>query len=300
DRMPGLSNTNPDGGWSGFFVDFCRAGAAAIFKNPDAVLVGDYWLDALEGRTIDVLHAGSTWTFERDVGQNLDFPAVYLYDGQGFISYAHLGAKTLEDAKTLSGVQVCAIETTSTALTNLLDFMARNRVDWTVVPIQTMDGMWAAFFGGRCQMVVHDRTALVAVHAGRLEGSKDFVVFPEVISKEPLSPAVRGDDPRWRDFVAWTVLATVAAEELGVTRANVDDMKANAKDPEVRRLLGGEPGIGRGFGLDDEWAYRVIKAVGNYGEIFDRNVGEGSPFKMSRGLNRLWRDGGLLYPPPIR
>ncbi|MFC1673629.1 amino acid ABC transporter substrate-binding protein [Pseudomonadota bacterium] len=300
DRMPGFSAQNADGSWSGFNVDFCTALGAAIFADPQAVKVSAYWLDALEGEDIDVLHAGSTWTYTRDTTRNIEFPGINFYDGQGFIAHAHIGAKTLKEAMALDGVKVCAISPTSTALSNLQDFMVKNDVKWQVAPVQTMDGMWRAFFGGRCHMAIHDRSALAAVHAGRLDDSSDFVVFPEVISKEPLAPAVRGDDLAWRDLVSWVTLVTISAEELGITQANVDQMKATTEVPEARRLLGVEPGLGKGLGLNDDWAYQVIKAVGNYGEIFDRNLGVNSKFKMSRGLNSLWRDGGLLYAPPVR
>lgn len=300
DRVPGFSNQGADGVWSGFFVDFCRSVGAAVLGDADAVRIDSYWLDALVGREIDILHAGSTWTFVRDTTRAIEFPGIYFYDGQGFIAHAKLGAKTLKQAMALKNVNVCAIGPTSTARSNLEGFIDKNKLDWQVVPVQTMDGMWRAFFGGRCTVAIHDRSALAAVHAGRLEDSDDYVVFPEVISKEPLAPAVRADDPMWRDLVSWATLVSVAAEELGVTRDNVDDMKLNSSSPEVRRLLGVDPGLGQGFGLDDEWAYRIIKQVGNYGEIFNRNLGPKTKFKMARGLNNLWREGGLLYAPPIR
>lgn len=300
DRIPGFATQGSDGQWAGFNADFCRALSAAVLNDAQAVQITNYWLDALVGMDVDVLHAGSTWTYFRDTTDNVEFTGTNFYDGQGFIAYAKLGAKTLKDAMAIPGVKVCAIGSTSTSLSNLNDFMTKNDVDWTIVKIQTMDGMWKSFFGGRCDMAIHDRTALAGVHAGRLKDSGDFVVFPEVISKEPLSPAVRQDDFLWRDLVAWVTNITFAAEELGITQANVDSMKANSTVPEVRRLLGVDAGLGKPFGLDDDWAYRIIKQVGNYGEIFDRNLGAGSKFKMSRGLNSLWRDGGLLYAPPIR
>lgn len=300
DRVPGFSTQGADGVWNGFFVDFCRSVGAAVLGDAGAVRIDSYWLDALEGREIDILHAGSTWTFVRDTTRAIEFPGIYFYDGQGFIAHAQLGAKTLKEAMTLKKVKVCAIGPTSTARSNLEEFIAKNRLDWQLVPVQTMDGMWRSFFGGRCTIAIHDRSALAAVHAGRLEDSDDYVVFPEVISKEPLAPAVRADDPKWRDLVSWAMLVSVAAEELGITSRNADDMKLNSTSPEVRRLLGVDPGLGQGFGLDDEWAYRVIKQVGNYGEIFNRNLGPKTKFKMARGLNSLWREGGLLYAPPIR
>jgi len=300
DRTPGFASQKADGSWSGFNIDFCRATAAAMLGDSSAYQAADYWLDALAAKDVDVLHAGSTWTFSRDAEQKFDFPGINFYDGQGFIAQASLGVKTLKEAMGSDQVNVCAIGVSSTASSNLSDFMAKNKVPWKVTPVQTLDGMWRAFFGGRCNMAIHDRSALAGVYAGRLSDSQDYVVFPEVISKEPLAPAVRQDDPMWRDMVAWVTYATIAAEELGVTQANVDDLKAHSTVPEVRRLLGVEPGLGKGLPTDDSWAYRVIKQVGNYGEIFERNLGQSSKFKMQRGLNALWTDGGLLYAPPIR
>lgn len=300
DRVPGFSMHKADGEWSGFFVDVCRSLGAAVIGDAQATRFDSYWLDALEGREIDVLHAGSTWTFVRDTTLDIEFPGIYFYDGQGFIAHAKLGVKSLTEAMAMTNVKVCAIGPTSTARTNLSDFILKNQLKWTLVPIKTMDGMWRAFFGNRCDMAIHDRSALAAVHAGRLEDSDDFIVLGEVISREPLAPAVRADDVQWRDLVGWTTLVMIAAEDFGVSSTNVDEMKANSTSPEVRRLLGVEPGLGQGFGLDDEWAYRVIKQVGNYGEVFERNLGPNTRFKMARGLNNLWRDGGLLYAPPIR
>jgi len=300
DRVPGFSLHKADGEWSGFYVDFCRSLGAAVIGDAHATRIDNYWLDALEGREVDVLHAGSTWTFVRDTTRDIEFPGIYFYDGQGFIAHAQLGVKSLKEAMALTDVKVCAIGPTSTARRNLSDFITKNKLQWTLVPIKTMDGMWRAFFGSRCDMAIHDRSALATVHAGRLEDSDDFIVLAEVISREPLAPAVRADDVQWRDLVAWSTLVMIAAEEFGVTSTNVDEMKVNSTSSEVRRLLGVEPGLGQGFGLDDEWAYRIIKQVGNYGEVFERNLGPKTRFRMSRGLNNLWRDGGLLYAPPIR
>ena len=300
DRMPGFSTQTSSGDWIGFNVDFCRALAAAVLGDAKAVQISDYWLDALVGKDVDVLHAGSTWTYFRDTSQSVEFTGINFYDGQGFIAHSKTGAKSLKEAMNIRGITVCAISPTSTALSNLQDFMGKNDVDWKIVSVQTMDGMWRSFFGGRCDMAIHDRTALAGVHAGRLEDSSDFIVFPDVISKEPLAPAVRDDDFLWHDLVAWVTFVTIAAEELGITQANVDSLKANSTVPEIRRLLGAEPGLGKPFSLDDAWAYRIIKQVGNYSDIFDHNLGAGSKLKMARGLNSLWRDGGLLYAPPFR
>ena len=300
DRMPGFATQGVDGAWQGFNIDFCRGLAAATLGDAQAYQAADYWLDALVAKDIDVLHAGSTWTFGRDTVDHVDFPGINFYDGQGFIAHGRLGVTNLKEAMRSSEVNVCAIGPTSTAKSNLEDFMAKNTVSWKVTIVQTLDGMWRAFFGGRCNVAIHDRTALAGVHAGRLKDSQDYVVFPEVISKEPLAPAVRENDPVWRDSVAWVTYATIAAEELGVTQENADELKASSADPQVRRLLGADPGMGKGLPMDDEWAYRVIKQVGNYGEIFERNLGQDSKFKLARGLNALWTDGGLLYAPPIR
>ena len=239
DRMPGFSVHEENGKWTGFNVDFCRALAAATLKDARAVQLASYWLDALVGGDVDVLHAGSTWTLSRDSQAKIEFPGVNFYDGQGFIAYGNLGLKTLKEAVLKKGLKVCSIGTTSTSLLHLQDFISKTGAQWEIVKIRTIDGLWRAFFGGRCDMAIHDRTSLVGIHAKRLKGSSDFVVFPEVISKEPLAPAVRQDDFAWRDLVAWVTFVTISAEELGLTQANVKDMKATSTVPEIRRLLGG-------------------------------------------------------------
>ncbi|MDH3335086.1 MAG: amino acid ABC transporter substrate-binding protein [Rhodospirillaceae bacterium] len=299
ERMPGFSSIQSDGSWAGMNVDFCKALAAAVLRDASAIKVQSFWIEALTTRDIDVLHAGSTWTLSRDSEKNINFPGTIFYDGQGFLAHAKVGAKNLKKAKTVSGINVCAIAETSTAGNNLSEYIKNNNLDWKIIPVKTLDGMWSAFFGGRCDMVIHDRTALMTVHADRLEGSDDYVVFPETISKEPLSPAVRSDDEKWEDLVRWTTFITIAAEELGVNSKNIDSM-TDSPNPTIARLLGKTKGIGKGFGLDDKWAYRVIKQVGNYGEIFERNLGFGSKFKLKRGLNDLWLRGGLMISPPLR
>ncbi len=300
DRVPGFSIQGPNGKWEGFFVDYCRAAAAAVVGEANAISIDSFWLDALSGRDIDILHAGSTWTFSRDTSQDVEFPGIYFYDGQGFIANMNLGVTNLDEALKLKDVKVCAIGDTSTALRNLQDFIKRNKLSWEIVEIKTMEGMWRAFFGGRCKMAIHDRSALFAVHAGRMNDSADYVVFPDVITKEPLAPAVRDDDVQWRDLISWILLVTIAAEEHSITRDNVDEFKAKSTVTEIRHLLGVDEGLGKPFGLDDEWAYRIIKEIGNYGEIFDKNLGPNTKLKMQRGLNKLWRFGGLLYAPPLR
>ncbi len=300
ERMPGFSLIHSDGKWSGLNIDFCKALAAAILKDANAIKVQSFWLEALEARDIDVLHAGSTWTLSRDSEKKVSFPGTVFYDGQGFLAHSSIGAKNLKQAQTKLNLKVCAIEETSTASNNLSEYIKINDLKWETVSIKTMDGMWSAFFGGRCNMAIHDRTALMTVHADRLEGSSDYVVFPEVISKEPLSPAVRSDDSEWEDIVRWTTFIAIAAEEFGITSDNVDEMLNNNPPPKIARLLGVSKGIGKGLGLDDKWAYRIIKQVGNYGEIFERNLGSKSKFKLKRGLNDLWFRGGLMFSPPLR
>ncbi|MCW8916870.1 MAG: transporter substrate-binding domain-containing protein [Magnetovibrio sp.] len=300
DRVPGFSIQNASGAWEGFFVDYCRAAAAAVIGDADAVSVDSFWLDALSGRDIDVLHAGTTWTFNRDTSQGIEFPGIYFYDGQGFIANASLGVENVEQALSKQGVKVCAISETSTAFRNLNDFIKRNNAPWEVVEIKTMEGMWRAFFGGRCNMAIHDRSALAAVHAGRMGDTADYIVLPDVITKEPLAPAVRDDDIQWRDLLSWVLQVTIVAEEHSITKDNVDQVRTSAELTEIRYLLGEIEGLGKPFGLDDSWAYRVIKQVGNYGEIFNNNLGPETKFKMTRGMNKLWRDGGLLYAPPLR
>ncbi|MDH5187911.1 MAG: transporter substrate-binding domain-containing protein, partial [Rhodospirillaceae bacterium] len=197
ERMPGFSSIQKDGSWVGLNVDFCKALAAAVLNDANAIKIQSFWLEALATRDVDVLHAGSTWTLSRDSEKNINFPGTIFYDGQGFLAHAKVGAQNLKKAKIISGINVCAIAETSTAGNNLSEYIKNNNLGWTMVGVKTLDGMWSAFFGGRCDMVIHDRTALMTVHADRLEGSDDYIVFPETISKEPLSPAVRADDERW-------------------------------------------------------------------------------------------------------
>ena len=299
DRLPGFSLISTEGQWKGFNVDLCGALAAAVLGNRKAVEIQDFWIDALISGDVDVLHAGSTWTYSRDTTKPIEFPGTVFYDGQGFIAHKHMGAKTLSEAREKNGLRICAIAETSTAGQNIDEYIKLNNLDWNVVMVTTMDGMWRAFFGGRCDMAIQDRTALVTVLAARMEDSTNFIIFPEVISKEPLSPAVRSDDEQWINIVRWVTFAMIAAEELGVTSQNIDAMKTSQR-PDIQRLVGASPGFGAGLGLDDDWAYRVIKQVGNYGEIFENNLGAQTPFRLGRGLNGLWTQGGLMIAPPLR
>ncbi|MFL5181255.1 MAG: amino acid ABC transporter substrate-binding protein [Microvirga sp.] len=298
---PGLAGFGvPDaqGNWTGLDVDFCRALAAAIFNDPTKVrfipLSAKDRFTALQSGEVDVLARNSTWSMSRDTQLGLDFPAVNYYDGQGFMVRKKLGVAS---AKELSGASVCTQQGTTTEL-NLADFFRANNLKYEVVAFATADETFKAYESGRCDAFTTDASGL---YSERLKASApdDHIVLPEIISKEPLGPAVRHGDNQWGDIVRWTHFAMINAEELGVTKANVDQMLKN-DNPEIKRMLGSEGKFGEAVGLTNDWAFRIIKQVGNYGEIFEKNVGQGSPLKIQRGQNALWTKGGLQYAPPIR
>jgi len=242
-----------------------------------------------------VLSRNTTWTLQRDTDLGLNFTAVVYYDGQGFMVAKKLGVKS---AKELNGATICVQPGTTTEL-NLADYFRANKIEFKPVVIEKLDEVESAFFSGRCDAYTTDRSGLAATRAGRASNPDDYVILPEVISKEPLSPAVRQGDDQWNDLVRWVIFALIQAEESGITSKNVDDM-LKSDDPNVKRLLGVTPGAGKSLGIDEKWAYNEIKQVGNYGEIFERNVGQGSPLKLDRGINNLWTKGGLMYAMPIR
>ena len=298
---PGLAGFGvPDaqGNWTGFDVDYCRAIAAAIFNDEKKVrfipLSAKDRFTALQSGEIDVLARNSTWTMSRDTQLGLDFPAVTYYDGQGFMVRKKLGVAS---AKQLDGASVCTQQGTTTEL-NLADFFRANKLKYEVVAFATADDTFKAYDTGRCDAFTTDASGL---YAERLKASApdDHIVLPEIISKEPLGPAVRHGDSQWADIARWTHYAMVSAEELGVTKANVDQMKGS-DNPDIKRLLGTEGKYGEAIGLSNDWAYRIIKLVGNYSEIFEKDVGASSPLKIQRGVNALWSKGGLQYAPPIR
>ncbi|MFL4990018.1 MAG: amino acid ABC transporter substrate-binding protein [Microvirga sp.] len=298
---PGLAGFGvPDaqGNWTGLDVDFCRALAAAIFNDPTKVrfipLSAKDRFTALQSGEVDVLARNSTWSMSRDTQLGLDFPAVNYYDGQGFMVRKKLGVAS---AKELSGASVCTQQGTTTEL-NLADFFRANNLKYEVVAFATADETFKAYESGRCDAFTTDASGL---YSERLKASApdEHIVLPEIISKEPLGPAVRHGDNQWGDIVRWTHFAMINAEELGVTKANVDQMLKN-DNPEIKRMLGSEGKFGEAVGLTNDWAFRIIKQVGNYGEIFEKNVGQGSPLKIQRGQNALWTKGGLQYAPPIR
>lgn len=296
--LAGFAAPDASGKWQGFDVDVCYALAAAIFGDPSKVeftpTTGETRFTALSSGEIDVLVRNSTWTFTRDVDLKLDFVAVNYYDGQGFIVAKDLGVTS---AKELDGATVC-IQTGTTTELNLADFFKTNGMSYQPVPIQTEAEARQQFLGGACDAYTTDASGLAAARSA-YPNPENYVILPEIISKEPLGPVVRHGDNQWADIVRWSFYALVEAEDLGVTKENIDEMKSS-ENPEIRRLLGVEGDLGKMFGLEPEWAYNAIKANGNYGEIFAATIGEGTPSNLARGLNAQWEDGGLMYSPPFR
>jgi general L-amino acid transport system substrate-binding protein len=297
--LAGFSNPDDAGNWSGIDVDVCRAVAAAMFGDAKAVkftpLTAKERFTAVQSGEVDVLSRNTTWTLNRDSAQGLDFVGVTYYDGQGFMVPKSLGVKS---ALELDGASVC-VQTGTTTELNLADYFRGNNMSYTPVVFERGDEARTAYEQGRCDTFTTDQSGLYAERIG-LSNPDDHIVLPEVISKEPLGPVVRHGDNQWGDVVRWTLYAMVDAEELGVTSQNVDDMKASSTNPEVRRLLGVEGDMGQGLGLPNDWGYQAIKQVGNYGEIFERNIGMSSPLKIERGLNAQWTKGGLQYAMPVR
>ena len=297
--LAGFSNPDDAGDWSGIDVDICRALAVAIFGDPKAVkftpLTSKERFTALQSGEIDVLSRNTTWTLNRDSAQGLDFTGVTYYDGQGFMVPKSLGVKS---ALELDGASVC-VQTGTTTELNLADYFRANNMSYTPVVFERGDEARTAYDQGRCDTLTTDQSGLYAERIG-LAKPDDHIVLPEVISKEPLGPAVRHGDNQWGDAVRWTLYALLEAEELGINSQNVDDEKASSTNPNVRRLLGVEGDMGQGLGLPADFGYQVVKQMGNYGEIFERNIGMGSPLKIERGLNALWTDGGLQYAMPVR
>jgi general L-amino acid transport system substrate-binding protein len=297
--LAGFSNPDDAGNWSGLDVDVCRAIAAALFGDAEAVkytpLTAKERFTALQSGEVDVLSRNTTWTLARDSTLGLDFTGVTYYDGQGFMVPKSLGVKS---ALELDGASVC-VQTGTTTELNLADYFRANNMSFTPVVFERPDEVRAAYEQGRCDAYTTDQSGLYAQRTG-VANPDEHIILPEVISKEPLGPGVRHGDNEWGDVVRWTLYAMLEAEELGVSSENVDDLKANSTNPNVRRLLGAEGDMGQGLGVPNDWGYQVIKQVGNYGEMFERNVGTGTPLKIERGLNALWTNGGLQYAMPVR
>ncbi|GAA6208744.1 amino acid ABC transporter substrate-binding protein [Cognatishimia sp. WU-CL00825] len=297
--LVGFATPDASGEWGGFDVSVCRAVAGAVLGDPKAVefvpTTGKTRFTALASGEIDMLARNTTWTFSRDVDLKFTFVGVNYYDGQGFMVPKELGVAS---AKELDGATVC-IQTGTTTELNLADFFRTNGISYEPVPIETNAEAQQQYLAGACDVYTTDASGLAATRAA-FENPGDHTVLPEIISKEPLGPLVRHGDNEWGDIVRWTLNALITAEELGVTSANVAEMSAGTDNPEVNRLLGSEGSLGEMLGLDAEWAKRAIMAGGNYGEVFEKNIGENTPIGLARGLNAQYTDGGLLYSPPFR
>jgi general L-amino acid transport system substrate-binding protein len=297
--LVGFAAPDANGKWDGFDVGVCRAVAAAVLGDGDAVefvpTTGKTRFTALASGEIDMLARNTTWTFSRDVDLKFEFVGVNYYDGQGFMVPKELGVSS---AKELDGATVC-IQTGTTTELNLADFFRTNNISYEPVPVETNAEIQQQYLAGACDVYTTDASGLAATRA-TFEDPSAHVVLPEIISKEPLGPLVRHGDNEWGDVVRWTLNALIASEELGITSANIAEMAAGTNNPEINRLLGTEGSLGEMLGLDAGWAKAAIMVGGNYGELFEKNIGSASPVGLARGLNAQWTDGGLLYAPPFR
>ena len=294
--LAGFSQPDSKGVWKGIDVDLCRAVAAAVFGDASKVrytpLTAQQRFTALQSGEIDVLSRNTTWTASRDTGLGLNFAGTLYYDGQGFMVPKKLNVRS---AKQLNGATVCVQPGTTTEL-NLADYFRANKMTFKPVVIEKLEEVLNAYFAGRCDVYTTDVSGLVAVRASRAPNPADHVILPEVISKEPLGPVVRQGDDKWFDVVKWTLFAMLEAEELGLTSGNIEGMAAST-NPAIQRFVGTSGDIGKMLGLDNRWAFNIVKQVGNYGEVFDANL---KPLGFDRGINNLWTKGGLMYSPPIR
>lgn len=297
--LTGFGNPDANGEWHGFDVDLCKAVAAAVLGDATKIkfvpTTGETRFTALASGEVDLLVRNSTWTYGRDNDLKLDFVAVNYYDGQGFMVKKDLGVSS---AKELDGATVC-IQTGTTTELNLADFFKSNSISYQPVTVADDAEAQRQFLAGACDAYTTDASGLAASRA-TLPDPQNYVILPEIISKEPLGPVVRHGDNQWGDIVRWTYFALLTAEEKGITKANVADIATTSKDEEVLRLLGVQGDLGAMMGLDAEWAKRAIAANGNYGEIFETNIGTSTPIGLARGLNALWSQGGLQYAPPFR
>ena len=298
--LGGFSLADSQGVWRGLDVDFCRAVAAAVFGDANKVrfqgLTAANRFTALQSGEIDVLARNTTLTFVRDVTIGLSMVGVNFYDGQGFLVRKDAN---VQSPRELSGATVCLLQGSTHEL-NLVDWMQQNQLQLQTVLLDTTDVLVSTFRSGRCDVASSDASNLGAVRATALPNPDDYVILKERISKEPLGPMVRRADDQWLDITEWTLMAMIEAEELGVTSANAEKMLAESPNPAVQRLLGKTGDFGKLMGLDNAWAFNIIKQVGNYGESYERNVGMGSPLKLERGPNALWTQGGLMYAIPFR
>jgi general L-amino acid transport system substrate-binding protein len=297
--LPGFAYTDDDGKWTGFDVAYCRALAGAVLGDPEKIefvnLTGANRFPALQSGEIDVLSRNTTWTFSRDVDLGFTFVGVNYYDGQGFIGRKALGATS---AVELDGTSIC-IQTGTTTEKNLADFFRVNNISYEAVPIETNSEARTAYEAERCDVYTTDASGLAATKS-TFDDADNHMVFPEIVSKEPLGPLVRQGDDQWADIARWTLNALVSAEELGVTQDNVQELAKGTENPEINRMLGSEGSLAEMLGLESDWAVNAIAAEGNYAEIFDKYVGPDTPLGLARGQNALYKDGGILYSPPFR
>ena len=297
--LTGFAAPDANGHWEGFDVAVCRAVAAAVLGDPEAVefvpTTPKTRFTALASGEVDILVRNTTWTLTRDVDLKFTFTGVNYYDGQGFIVPKALGVSS---AKELDGATVC-IQTGTTTELNLADFFRTNNISYEPVPIETNAEAQQQYLAGACDTYTTDASGLAATRAS-FENPADHAILPEIISKEPLGPLVRHGDDEWADIVRWTLNALVAAEEFGITSTNIEELASGTDNPEINRILGTEGTMGEMLGLEADWAMKAIAAGGNYGEIFEKNIGESTPIGLARGLNAQWKDGGLQYAPPFR
>jgi general L-amino acid transport system substrate-binding protein len=300
--IAGFAVADSQGKWVGLDVDVCRAVSAAIFGDSEKVkyvpLTSQQRFTALQSSEVDLLSNNTTITLQRDTALGLDFTAITYYDGQGFMVNKKLGVKS---ARELNGATVCVAPGTTTEL-NLADYFRANKMSFKPVVIEKVEEIRAAFFSGRCDVYTTDVSSLAATRVANVPApakAEDFIILPEIISKEPLGPMVRHGDNQFTDIVRWAQYAMLEAEEYGITSKNVDEM-LKSENPTIKRILGVTPGMGKALGVDEKWVYNIIKQVGNYGESFDKHVGPNSLLKIDRGVNKLWTQGGLQYAPPIR
>ncbi|MFI5012098.1 MAG: amino acid ABC transporter substrate-binding protein [Hyphomicrobiales bacterium] len=297
-NLPGFGQPDRDGQFKGFNADICRAIAGAVLGDPAKVkfvpLTAPLRFQALTSGAVDLLTHNSTWTMQRDTAAGLHFTGFTFFDGQSFLIKKSADVTSVTQ---LAGASVCT-QQGSTSELNVADFFRAHKLKYELISFASDDDATRAFHDGRCDVLTSDASALASARL-KLANPDDYVILPEVISKEPLGLVVRDGDDKWFDIVRWTMNALIDAEELGVTQANAVE-EARSPNPEIKRLLGVEGKFGQGIGLSDEWAMHAIQAAGNYGEIFERNLGAASPMKLPRGLNALWSKGGILYAPPVR
>ncbi|AGA64875.1 Glutamate Aspartate periplasmic binding protein precursor GltI [Liberibacter crescens BT-1] len=298
--VAGFSQPDSNGNWQGFDVDFCKAIASAIFNDPSKVkytaLSAKERFTALQSGQIDVLSRNTTWTLSRDTSLGFNFRPITYYDGQSFMTHKNLNVKSITD---LSGASICVQAGTTTEM-NMSDYFRSHNLKYNPTVFEKVEEVNAAYDSGRCDAYTADKSALYTFRL-TLKNPDEHVILNETISKEPLGPLVRHGDDQWFDIVSWVHYAMINAEDFGITKANVDQMR-NSDNPDIRRFLGNEANstLGAGLGLTEDWAYNIIKNMGNYGEVFDHNIGSGSNLKIPRGLNKLWNKGGIQYAPPVR